>query len=760
MAGSNGYSGFNGNGFSGMTGLRSIREQAVAATTEWSSKLNGNGIMQTPAKRLETIFGVDVFSERMMRQRLPKDVFKRLMETIKRGAHLDHQLADTVAAAMKDWAIENGATHYTHWFQPLTGLTAEKHDSMVVPDGHGGMLFEFSGSALAQGEPDASSFPSGGLRSTFEARGYTAWDPTSPAFLNRSENGPITLCIPTAFVSWNGEALDKKTPLIRSIDALSEQAMRILKIFGTDKGVSRVNTTLGAEQEYFLIDRSFYYARPDLMVCDRTLFGARPPKGQQLEDHYFGSIPARVLAYMDETERELYRLGVPVKTRHNEVAPGQFEIAPIFEQANVACDHQMLVMETLKRVATRYGMQCILHEKPFAGINGSGKHNNWSMSTDTGVNLLDPRDETHTNSQFLVFLCAVIRAVDINADILRASIASASNDHRLGANEAPPAIISIFLGDMLTDIMEQVEKGKTSRTIKGGKLDLGARTLPMLPRDPGDRNRTSPFAFTGNKFEFRAVGSSQTSAWPQTVLNAIVAESVDYIATQLEKAVGKNPSETKLQTAVSALLKRIIKDHKRVVFNGDGYTEAWHAEAAKRGLPNFKDTVEALPVLKSKKAIAVFKKYKVLSEAETTSRAHIFVEKFCKQVSIEAETMVGMARTQIMPAAIRHQRLLAETVAASVAAGTDSDVAREELDRYAEMVREVRDKLESLEHTLEHESTSGGHGGGDPWVHAKHIKAHVRPAMDALRTIVDELESVTSADLWPLPTYREMLFIK
>jgi glutamine synthetase len=767
MGGSNGYaaySGFNGSGMNGgLAQLRSMREQAIAATSDWSSKLNGNTSMTSNAKRLDSIFGADVFSEKVMRQRLPKDVFKRLNETIKRGARLDPQLADAVAAAMKDWAIENGATHYTHWFQPLTGLTAEKHDSMIVPDGHGGMLFEFSGSALVQGEPDASSFPSGGLRATFEARGYTAWDPTSPAFLTRSDSGVVTLCIPTAFVSWNGEALDKKTPLLRSIDALSEQAMRILKLFGTDKGVSRVNTTLGAEQEYFLIDRSFYFSRPDLLVCDRTLFGARPPKGQQLEDHYFGSIPSRVLAFMDESEREMYRLGIPVKTRHNEVAPGQFEVAPIFEQANVACDHQMLVMETLKRVAPRFGLQAILHEKPFAGINGSGKHNNWSMSTDTGVNLLDPRDEAHTNSQFLVFLCAVIRAVDLNADILRASIASASNDHRLGANEAPPAIISIFLGDMLTDIIEQIEKGKASRTIKGGKLDLGARTLPMLPRDPGDRNRTSPFAFTGNKFEFRAVGSSQTSAWPMTVLNAIVCESVDYIATQLERAAGKNPSEQKLQAAVSSVLKKIIKDHKRVVFNGDGYTEAWHQEAAKRGLPNLKDTVEALPVLKSSKAVNLFKKYKILSAPETTSRAHIFIEKFCKQVSIEAETMVQMARTQVLPAAVRHQKMLAETVAASVNAGTDSDVAREELDRYAEMVRELREKLEKLEHALEHEDQGGGHGGGDaggPWAHAKHIKAHVRPAMGELRHIVDELEGVTSADLWPIPSYREMLFIK
>lgn len=747
MGGSNGHS-YTG-GF-GANGLHAMRDQAIAATADWNVN---RGVHMSAAKRLDTLYGADVFSERVMRQRLPKDVFKRLMETIKKGAKLDGELADVVAAAMKDWAIENGATHYTHWFQPLTGLTAEKHDSMVVPDGHGGMLFEFSGSALVQGEPDASSFPSGGLRATFEARGYTAWDPTSPAFLTRSDSGVVTLCIPTAFVSWNGEALDKKTPLLRSIDALSQQAMRILKIFGTDKGVTRVNTTLGPEQEYFLIDRQFYFKRPDLLVCDRTLFGARPPKGQQLEDHYFGAIPARVLAFMDEVERELYRLGVPVKTRHNEVAPAQYEIAPIFEQANVACDHQMLVMETLKRVAVRYGLQCILHEKPFAGINGSGKHNNWSMSTDTGVNLLDPRAETHSNMQFLTFLCCVIRAVDLNADLLRASIASASNDHRLGANEAPPAIISIFLGDMLSDIIEQLEKGGTKRTIKGGTIDLGSRMLPLIPRDSGDRNRTSPFAFTGNKFEFRAVGSTQSSAWPNTVLNTIVAESIDHVATQLEKTIGKNPSEAKVLTAVGALLKKLIKQHKRVLFSGDGYTEEWHKEAAKRGLPNFKDTVEALPVLKSKKAQDIFRKYKVMTPPETTSRAAIFIEKFNKQVSIEADTMIQMCRTQIMPSVIQHQKRLAETVAAANAANTDADVAREELDRYAEMIRELRTKLEKLEHAVEHHDA-------DMWLHAKHIKQAVRPAMGELREIVDELEGVTSADLWPLPTYREMLFIR
>lgn len=741
------------NGTNGVANLMSLRENAVAASTGWAGKAMENGSGVSSGKRLESIFGADVFNERVMRQRLPKDVYKQLMNTIKAGAQLDSHLADVVAAAMKDWAIENGATHYTHWFQPLTGLTAEKHDAMIVPDGQGGMLFEFSGSALVQGEPDASSFPSGGLRATFEARGYTAWDPTSPAFLMRNEGGAVTLCIPTAFVSWNGEALDKKTPLLRSQDALSEQALRILRLFGTDKGVSRVITTLGPEQEYFLIDRSFYFARPDLLICDRTLFGAKPPKGQQLEDHYFGSIPPRVLAYMNETERELYRLGVPVKTRHNEVAPGQFEIAPIFEHANVACDHQMLVMETLRKIAPRYGLQAILHEKPFAGINGSGKHNNWSMSTDTGTNLLDPRAETHTNLQFIVFLCAVVRAVDLHADLLRASIASASNDHRLGANEAPPAIISIFLGDMLTDIIEQVEKGEARRTIKGGRLDLGARTLPMLPRDSGDRNRTSPFAFTGNKFEFRAVGSSQASAWPNTVLNTIVAESLDFVATQIERAAGKNPAEAKLQSTVKALLKKIIKQHKRVIFNGDGYTAEWHKEAAKRGLPNFRDTVDSLPVLKNKKVADLFKKYKVLSKPEVESRAHIHIEKFNKQVTIEADTMVSIAKTMIMPAAFSHQKRLAETVAAATTAGVDAEVAREELELFIEMVGNLRKAIETL-------ASASEHGEEDIWKHAKHIKNVVRPAMGDLRAIVDELETVVAADLWPLPTYRDLLFIK
>jgi glutamine synthetase len=737
----------NGN-HPGTSLLTASRHEALAAASKSRYQQNGS----SGAQRVDGFYAADVFNERVMRQRLPKDVFKRLMETIHLGKPLRAEIADVVAAAMKEWAIENGATHYTHWFMPLTGLTAEKHDSLTIPDGKGGTLSEFGGSALVSGEPDASSFPSGGLRATFEARGYTAWDPTSPAFLTRSD-GTVTLCIPTAFVSWTGEALDKKTPLLRSMDAISHQAMRVLRLFGTDAGVSRVITTLGPEQEYFLVDRSLYFARPDLLLCERTLFGARPPKGQQLEDHYFGSISATVLAFMADVERELYRMGVPVKTRHNEVAPGQYEIAPVFETTNIACDHQMLVMETLKRVAPRHGLQALLHEKPFAGVNGSGKHNNWSLSTDTGVNLLDPREEAHTNMQFLVFLCAVIRAVDLHADLLRASIASASNDHRLGANEAPPAIISIFLGDMLTDIIDQLETGRTRRTIKGGALDLGAHTLPQIPRDSGDRNRTSPFAFTGNKFEFRAVGSTQSSAWPNTVLNTIIAESLDFIATRLEKTVGARPTEAKLQNAVRSLLKEIVRKHKRVIFNGDGYSEKWHAEAAKRGLPNLKDTVEALPVLRTKKAVDLFKRYKVLSKAELESRADVFVEKFVKQVTIEAETMVSMVRTMILPAALKHQARLAQAVSAAADAGVSSPSQREMLEEFVDLVDDLREKTAALEEVTAHHDA-------DPLKHARHIKTAVRPAMAAVRAVADELETQVASDLWPMPTYRDLLFIK
>ncbi|QOI99057.1 MAG: glutamine synthetase III [Phycisphaeraceae bacterium] len=717
---------------------------------------NGTSRVEQAQRRHATVdamFGADVFNERVMRARLPKDVFKALQRTILGGEALNPQLADVVASAMKDWAIEHGATHYTHWFQPLTGLTAEKHDAFMVPDGHGGALSEFTGAALVQGEPDASSFPSGGIRATFEARGYTAWDCTSPVFLMRN-GGTVTLCIPTAFVSWSGEALDHKTPVLRSNEAVSEQAMRLLRIFGDDKGVTRVSATCGCEQEYFLIDREYFYRRPDLVACDRTLFGAKPPRHQQLEDHYFGSISSRVLAFMAEAERELYRLGVPVKTRHNEVAPCQFEIAPIFETANIACDHQMLVMETLKRVASRHGMVCLLHEKPFAGVNGSGKHLNWSLSTDTGVNLLDPREEAHSNMLFLCVLCAVIRAVDLHADLLRAGVAGAANDHRLGANEAPPAIMSIFLGDMLTDIIEQLEAGAPKSTIKGGKLDLGARTLPQIPRHTGDRNRTSPFAFTGNKFEFRAVGSSQSVAWPTTILNTIAAESLAFIAGELERVLGKNlgdPEKTK--TAVRAVLQKIVKQHKRVIFNGDGYDASWHAEAAKRGLPNHKESVAAMVVITAKKNIDLFKRFKVLSKVEVDAREHIFTEKYVKQVLIEAETAVLMARTVVLPAAVRFQTELAESVAATEAADVDAGDARSQLEELVDLVNRLRRAIADLETRTDHHET-------DPHRHAAHIRDKVRPAMSDLREIVDTLEERVAADLWSLPTYREMLQIK
>ncbi|HEV2290705.1 MAG TPA: glutamine synthetase III [Gemmatimonadales bacterium] len=702
---------------------------------------------------IDTIFGSDVFSRQVMRQRLPKDVFKSLVRTIDHGEPLDPKAADVVAATMKDWAIEHGATHFTHWFQPLTGLTAEKHDSLAAPDGQGGVIYNFSGSDLVQGEPDASSFPSGGIRATFEARGYTAWDPTSPAFLVRGAEGVVTLCIPTAFVSWTGEALDTKIPLLRSMEALSKQAMRILRLFGTDGGVSRVYTTVGPEQEYFVVDRELYYKRPDLLICERTLFGAKPPKGQQLEDHYFGTIPARVLAFMADAERELYQVGVPVKTRHNEVAPGQYEIAPLFEMSQVASDHQMVLMETLRRVATRHGLHVLMHEKPFAGVNGSGKHNNWSMSTDTGVNLLDPQDDTHTNSQFLVFLCAVIRAVDLHADLLRASIASAGNDHRLGANEAPPAIISVFLGSMLSDILAQVEKGAPRRTLRGGTLNLGATTLPQLPRHSGDRNRTSPFAFTGNKFEFRAVGSAQTIAWPNTVLNVIVAESLDHLAGELERVAGKSPSPQRLQAAVVSVLKKLIKDHKRVIFDGDGYSAEWHKEAARRGLPNLADSVAAFPALSARKNVDLFRKYGVLSKSEVDSRAHIAVEKYVKQLGIEAETMITMARTQILPAALTYQERMARALSAIEGAGVKSADQAAQLREYVALVGRFRDAVVALEQVAAHHDD-------DPNTHAVHMQKKVRPAMAKVREHADQLETQVAAEVWPLPTYRELLFLK
>jgi glutamine synthetase len=725
------------------------RTAAISAATEWEMR---SADSSAPQQRVDEYFGCDVFSRQVMRQRLPKDVFKRLMLTIEQGKSLHPEVASVVASTMKDWAIERGATHFTHWFQPLTGLTAEKHDSMVEPDGEGGMIFALSGTDLCQGEPDASSFPSGGLRATFEARGYTAWDATSPAFLMRGGNN-VTLCIPTAFVSWTGAALDQKTPLLRSMDALSEQAMRVLRFFGSDAGVQRVCTTVGAEQEYFLIDRHLYFERPDMVACDRTVFGCKPPKGQQLDDHYFGSIPPRVLAFMAEVEEELYRVGIPVKTRHNEVAPGQYEIAPLFETSNVACDHQMVMMETLKRVAPRYGLQTILHEKPFAGLNGSGKHNNWSMMTNTGTNLLDPQDETHTNMQFLVFLCAVLRAVDVHASLLRASIASAGNDHRLGANEAPPAIISVFLGDMLTDIVEQLERGESSRTLKGGEIDLGACTLPQIPRHSGDRNRTSPFAFTGNKFEFRAVGSSATSAWPNTIMNTIIAESIDHLVTALEQHAGPQPTQAAIEAAVCTVLQETAKKHRRVIFNGDGYSEEWHREAERRDLPNLRDAVEAIPQLAQPAAVSVLSRYKVLNQAEVESRVNAYMEKYCNQLLIESEAMVLMGRQQILPAALKQQQLMAESASAAANAGVNCPNQSEELQRFMALVREFTSTTNAL-------AEANTHTDDRPLEHARHLKAKVVPLMETLRHVGDELETRVSAEFWPLPSYREMLFIK
>jgi len=711
---------------------------------------------ETPpnTQRPDVIFGRDVFSLRVMRQRLPKDVFRAVQRTIQFGERLDPSVADTVANAMKDWAIENGATHYTHWFQPLTGLTAEKHDSFLAPDGVGGALVEFSGDQLVQGEPDASSFPSGGVRTTFEARGYTAWDASSPVFLTRGSNN-VTLCIPTAFVSWTGEALDKKTPLLRSADALSRQALRILRLFDKDHEAQRVFTTVGAEQEYFLVDRRFFMARPDLLMCHRTVCGAKPAKDQQMEDHYFGAIPPRVLAYMAEVDAELYALGIPVKTRHNEVAPGQYEIAATFETANVAADHQMLVMATLERVAPRHGLMCIVHEKPFADVNGSGKHNNWSMMTDGGVNLLDPREETHTNMQFLVFLCAVIRAVDLHADLLRASIANAGNDHRLGANEAPPAIISIFLGEMLSDIIQQVEAGKPASTKRGGTLDLGATTLPQIPRHSGDRNRTSPFAFTGNKFEFRAVGASQSIAWPNTVLNTIVADSLQYMADSLEKAVGAEPTPAKLQTAVKKLLQSVIKEHKRVLFDGDNYSQEWLQEAQSRGLPNLRSTPEALASWRTKEATALFKRQAVLNKAELDARASIFLEQYVNQMTIEARTLLEMAKASIAPAAAVQQQRFAESVAAS----REAQVECADLQSYLGSFAEVNGRFLGAIATLEDELDKALALKNEVKT-AERIAERVKPAMEDLAGLADELERRIADDLWPLPTYREMLFVK
>jgi glutamine synthetase len=721
----------------------SVLGEAISSIRDWSV----TEAKEPRGPRPTEGFGSLVFNDEVQQTRLPKPVYHALRRTMTHGEPLDVSVADAVASAMKDWAVEHGATHYTHWFQPLTGITAEKHDSFLSPNGDGKAVLEFSGKELIKGEPDASSFPSGGMRSTFEARGYTAWDPTSPPWLLYSGNS-VTLVIPTAFVSWTGETLDKKTPLLRSMEALSKQAVRVLKLFGST--ATRVVTTCGPEQEYFLIDQYFYLSRPDLINAGRTLFGAKPPKGQELEDQYFGAIADRAMAFMSDVETELYKVGVPVKTRHNEVAPSQYEIAPVFENANLATDHQMMTMETMRRTAPKYGLACLLHEKPFAGVNGSGKHLNWSMSDDEGHNLLSPGANTHDNLQFLVFCAAVLRAVNKWQGLLRASIASAGNDHRLGANEAPPAILSIFLGDMLTDIFEQIEKGGAKSTKHGGELDTGVLVLPKLPRDAGDRNRTSPFAFTGNKFEFRAVSSGQSIAYPNIALNMAVTESLDYMATELDKLVKGGKT---VEKAVGELLPKVIKENKRIIFNGNNYAPEWEKEAAKRGLLNLKNTVDALPQLVTKQVIGIFEKYKVLNERELHARYEVMVETYNKTVNVEGQLMVLMANRYILPAAFTYQTQVGQSVTAVKKAGSKSVEGKKTLDALVKLTDELKRRSDKLAKALDHE-------GGSAEKHAKHFRDVVVPAMAALRETGDALEVMIPHETWPLATYREMLFIK
>ncbi len=714
------------------------RQQNVTAA-QWSANGSALGSMDLTLPGNQ-IFASNVFSVEVQRRRLPKHVFKALQRTLERGEALDTTLADAVAQAMKEWAMEKGATHYTHWFQPLTGSTAEKHDSFYGPAGDGTAIAEFSGKELIQGEPDASSFPTGGIRATFEARGYTAWDPTSPAFILENPNGAL-LCIPTAFTSWTGEALDNKIPLLRSMDALSGAAVGALDLLGAD-GAGRVFTTIGCEQEYFLIDEQYYFERPDLLTTGRTLFGAKPPKGHELDDHYFGSIPERILAYMLECEVELAKLGVPIKTRHNEVAPNQFEVAPIFENSNVGADHQMLTMQILQNTARRYGLVCLLHEKPFAGVNGSGKHNNWSMGTDTGLNLLEPGDTPEANLKFLFFCAAVIQAVNKHQALLRASIANAGQDHRLGANEAPPAIISIFLGADLEKVFTAIEAGKVQPSKPGSFLGLGTPVLPPLPLHGGDRNRTSPFAFTGNKFEFRALGSSQSPALPNTVLNTIVAESIDDLTAKLKTAL--KASGTTLEKAVTKVVKEAWSENKQVVFDGDGYSEEWHKEAEKRGLANLRTTPDALPWLVDKQTVAAFKKYKVLSKRELESRLEVFTEQYAVKLNIESETAAQIARTMLLPAAVRYLNELKAT-------GLD------------ELVEEVEPLVKEFQFAivkLEDANLSDNQPDSSAMKWATYMRDTVIPAMEDVRQVADRLEKLVADDLWPLPKYSEMLFIK
>lgn len=697
---------------------------------------------ETNAVNMAEIFGSNVFNDSVMRTVLPKAIYKQMRKTIEEGIPLDAQVAEVVASAMKDWAIAKGATHFTHWFQPMTGVTAEKHDSFISPTPDGRVIMEFSGKELIKGEPDASSFPSGGLRATFEARGYTAWDCTSPAFVKDG-----SLFIPTAFASYTGEALDKKTPLLRSMDALNRQAMRVLKLLG-NTSTNRVVTTVGPEQEYFLIDQKLFEERKDLMLTGRTLFGAKPPKGQDLEDHYFGQIKDRIAAYMSDLDNELWKLGVSAKTKHNEVAPAQHELAPIFTTTNIATDHNQLTMETMRKVALRHGLVCLLHEKPFAGVNGSGKHNNWSMGTDDGQNLLEPGKTPHENTQFLLFLAATIRAVDVYSDLLRVSAASPGNDHRLGANEAPPAIISIFLGSQLTDILEQIEKSGSATSSKaGGIMELGTSSLPSLPKDSTDRNRTSPFAFTGNKFEFRMVGSSQSIAQANFTLNTAVAEILDEIAARLEKA-------SNIEQEVNAIILEIIKNHKRVIFNGNGYSDEWVKEAARRGLPNIANTVDAIAAISAEKNKALMAKHGVLSYVEMESRTEIQYEIYVKTINIEALTAVEIAKRQILPAVINYKADLASSIAAIDAVEGDISVEKELFNKVNGLMKSLSANIAKLEAAID----KAANLHGETKTQAEAYRDLVFTAMGEVRADADQLETLVDADYWPLPTYSDLLF--
>lgn len=697
--------------------------------------------------KVTEIFGIDVFNETVMAERLPKKTFAALKKTIENGEELDAQVAEVVANAMKDWAIEKGATHYSHWFQPMTGITAEKHDAFITPAPGGKIIMEFSGKELIKGEPDASSFPSGGLRATFEARGYTAWDCTSPAFVREDAAG-VTLCIPTAFCSYTGEALDKKIPLLRSMEALNVQVLRILKLFGHTE-VSSVSCSVGPEQEYFLVDREKYLKRKDLIFTGRTLFGAMPPKGQEMDDHYFGTLKEKVASYMKELNIELWKLGIMAKTQHNEAAPAQHELAPIFDSANIATDHNQLVMECMKKIAKRHGMECLLHEKPFAGVNGSGKHNNWSMITDTGENLLRPGKKPHENIQFLLFLSAILKAVDENAELLRCSASCPGNDYRLGGNEAPPAIVSVFLGEQLEDVLAQIkENGVATEVIQGGKLNTGVHTLPELKKDATDRNRTSPFAFTGNKFEFRTVGSSMSIADVNSVLNTIVAEALCQFADELEQAEDFN-------SAVKELIAKTVREHERIVFSGNGYSEEWVKEAERRGLPNIRSMVEAIPALVSDKTIALFEKHKVLSAAELHSRAEISYEIYSKAVNIEARTMIDMAAKQYIPAVIQYTTELANSINTIRMAVPEADVSVQTsmLQEISGLLVQARAAQKTLEVRVEEAA-----GKAEGKEQSLYFRMEVVPAMEALRAPVDKLEMLVAKNAWPVPSYGDLLF--